>query len=310
MAAYASFDPSGPHVNSEIQAASRDDLKKTAALVVKDQAADTHFFDANLEAKVPRFDMTEIRLGRILGRGGFCVVTEIEKVKIEGGNDQKKGGKLFGRFKTLSPLSEESNQTGDSNQKSEIGIPSVASDYKKDVTVTKAKRRLSRNGVAKYSRHKTRKEGGRYALKQVSSDLASFNKVNYLKGLVDLAIEAKFLSSLDHPNIVQLCGVSSKGFSEFIIVERLQETLSMRFSTWMKVDRQCTGITGVFTGSKIKKTKLYEDRINAAYDIACGVDYLHDRNIIFRDLVRFCKWQYIITFAVGTNGTFLLYAET
>ena len=73
---------SSPDFKDEIQHATVEDLKRTATLVVADEISDSGVFDAAVEEKIPRFEMKEIRLGRTLGRGGFCTVTEIEKIKI------------------------------------------------------------------------------------------------------------------------------------------------------------------------------------------------------------------------------------
>lgn len=272
---------STPGVTDEIQNASKEDLKKTAILVVDEQYKESGLFDATLEAKIPKFDFDEVQLGRILGRGGFCVVTEIEKVKIleEEKATPSANVSFLSRFKHS-----RSSVEGDGELFNESDKKSIASEHRKEFVLSKSK--LSRTGVAKFSRKKSGRKGGRFALKRVSYELASSSRMNYLKGLVDMVIEAKFLSAIDHPNVVRLCGISTQGLSDFIIIERLQETLSMRFKTWTKIDRQCKGITGIFTGSKNKKAILYEDRIKASHDIACALDYLHYRRVIFRDLVR------------------------
>lgn len=265
---------SNPNFKEEIQHATVEDLKRTATLVVADETADSGVYDSALEEKIPRFEMKEVRLGRTLGRGGFCTVTEIEKVKIAG---RETTTSRFRLKKSRSSL--ESSDNGDMEWKS------VASESRKDFE--NQSEPFSRTQLALLSRKKSRKKGGYFALKQVTLEMASLNKVNYLKGLVDLSTEAKLLAALDHENIIRLCGVSLDGFSDFIIIERLQETLSGRLKKWMKTDRQCKGITGVFTGSKMKKLALDRERMTTAYSIATGLDYLHSRNVIFRDLVRY-----------------------
>ncbi|KAL3929543.1 MAG: hypothetical protein SGBAC_012161, partial [Bacillariaceae sp.] len=262
---------SNPNFKEEIQHATVEDLKRTATLVVADETADSGVYDSALEEKIPRFEMKEVRLGRTLGRGGFCTVTEIEKVKIAG---RETTTSRFRLKKSRSSL--ESSDNGDMEWKS------VASESRKDFE--NQSEPFSRTQLALLSRKKSRKKGGYFALKQVTLEMASLNKVNYLKGLVDLSTEAKLLAALDHENIIRLCGVSMDGFSDFIIIERLQETLSGRLKKWMKTDRQCKGITGVFTGSKMKKLALDRERMTTAYSIATGLDYLHSRNVIFRDL--------------------------
>lgn len=102
-------------------------------------------------------------------------------------------------------------------------------------------------------------------------------------------METRILSSLDHQNIIKLEASSAvDAFSEgyFIVLEKVNETLSRKMKGWMDLDRQCKGITGVFTGSKSKVRRLQSERIAAAYDLSVGMKYLHDRRIVFRDLVR------------------------
>jgi len=133
----------------------------------------------------------------------------------------------------------------------------------------------------------TNSNRNRYVVKQLSPELKRFDKINFLKGTVDLAMETRFLASLDHENIICLIGRSSNGaFSDgyFIVLEKLNETLGRRVKGWMDMDRQCKGITGVFTGSKKKLQRLQSERISAARGLVAGMDFLHQRNVVFRDL--------------------------
>jgi hypothetical protein len=129
----------------------------------------------------------------------------------------------------------------------------------------------------------------RYALKRVSEENKNRNKEMFLKGCIDLALEAKFLASLSHPCILDIRALSSVGpFDDgfFIIVDLLKETLPKRISRWMTIDRQTKGVTGIFTGGKTKVDKLLIERLLVAHDIASALGYLHELRIIYRDLVR------------------------
>jgi serine/threonine protein kinase len=130
----------------------------------------------------------------------------------------------------------------------------------------------------------------KYVLKRVSEESKNQNKEMYLKGCIDLALETKFLSSLSHPNILDVRAVASVGpFNEgyFIILDRLQETLPKKISTWLTIDRQTKGVTGIFAGGKRKVDGLLTDRLSVAFEIASAVGYMHELRIIYRDLVRF-----------------------
>lgn len=270
----------------DIRNASKETLFETAHYIVGDKTANSGIIDHTLGDKIPRFEMSEMKLGKILGRGGFCMAIEIEQVKIAECSTMSSNSKFFSRFKRQNNSDDLWDQ--EANQEDEASAGSALQGSKSQrleraVSALGVGRAWSRNSIAKLAK-KRRRKGGRFALKRVCPDLKGTNKVQYLKGIVDIAMEAKFLAALNHPNIIELCGISKHGSSDFIILERLKETLSKRFSKWTQIDRQCKGITGVFTGSTKKADELYEDRITAAHDIACAVDYLHKRNVVFRDL--------------------------
>jgi serine/threonine protein kinase len=120
----------------------------------------------------------------------------------------------------------------------------------------------------------------------VKSVSTGVDKVTYMKGNVDIAMEAKYLSALYHRNIIELAAVSSAkpcttGY--FIVLERMEETLGTRLKKWMDTERMNTGVMGCFGGSK-NLERLYVERIEASYDIASAMYYLHSKNIMYRDL--------------------------
>lgn len=266
-------------VGEESSVVTRESMLETAQSIVEDKTINSGVIDIQLAEEVPRFQMKELRLGKILGRGAFCMAVEIDQFKIED-TYKSAGSKFFGRWKKSAsrevPIKEEEDDDAGSNFGSENHGTLSSKSYIRGSF-------MSRDRLAKLAKKRTRK-GALFAMKRVCPELQANNRTKYLQGLVDLAMEAGFLASLEHPNIVALCGVSSQGPSDFIILERLKETLSKRFKKWTQIDRQCKGITGVFTGSKKKINLLYEDKISAAFDVASAVDFLHQRNIVYRDL--------------------------
>ena len=132
----------------------------------------------------------------------------------------------------------------------------------------------------------------KYILKNLNPKLA-FNPKKLLVGAKDLVMEAHFLSSLQHENIIQLQGWSAAGiagFSEtgradgfFLVFDQLNETLSRRISHWR--DRAKESKKGSIMKSRTSvRMQLFAERIEVAIRIADAVEYLHSKRIIYRDL--------------------------
>lgn len=233
-----------------------------------------------------KIDERDLVFGRVLGRGAFCVVRECSHTPFSAPDSRRetlsrsnsKLEKLANRLGDFGRHIKRKRTKGSNGSTLENSSSSVGSNNHE--SRTRAPRRMSA------SSNRTR-----YVVKQLSPELKRSDKINFLKGTVDLAMETRFLTLLDHENIVCITGVSSTGaFSDgyFIVLEKLNETLGKRVKVWMDMDRQCKGITGVFTGSKNKARRLQSERISAARSLVAGMDFLHQRNIVFRDLVRFC----------------------
>lgn len=144
---------------------------------------------------------------------------------------------------------------------------------------------IPREKLAKYVSRKS--ATSQYVVKQVNEELQFTDKVAFLKAMVDIELEAKYMASLHHPNILSIRGLSTVNPANgqgFLILDRLKETLSKRMQEWLRRDRQCKGITGAVAGSKKKRENLLVERLVAAHNIADALDYLHGRNVIFRDL--------------------------
>lgn len=111
----------------------------------------------------------------------------------------------------------------------------------------------------------------------------------YMNRIVDLAMEAQYLASLNHPNILTLKGISTSNQfggddGMFLVLEFLPATLTERLASWMQKDRSSRGVTGFVTGSRKNAQKLIRARLTVARDIAEAMSYLHSKDIIYRDI--------------------------
>jgi Protein kinase domain len=122
---------------------------------------------------------------------------------------------------------------------------------------------------------------------------------SFCNGAADLIIEAKLLASLEHRNIVTLHGIAAAGASGFksgveggffLIVDRLAGTLGDKIKEWRNEERSREDkmmSSNVQNRQKeLQKNDYFHfmERMEIAHDLSSALSYLHERDIIFRDL--------------------------
>jgi serine/threonine protein kinase len=115
-------------------------------------------------------------------------------------------------------------------------------------------------------------------MKHLRGDLVG-NKEDFESAAIDLCIEVKFLTRLNHPNIVKVRGLANGGTNAFavrhdgffIIMDRM-EPLDHRIHRWKDRLYRCPDREQVSLSRKI----------DYASQIADAISYLHDHRIIFR----------------------------
>lgn len=136
-----------------------------------------------------------------------------------------------------------------------------------------------------------------FVVKHLNPKLANEPK-KMAVGAKDLVMEAHFLSSLDHKNIIELRGMCAAGVAGyaatgradgfFLIFDQLAATLSHKLNEWRYFEKEQQNKTtkqSYFSFKKTpKKMTTLKDRIQSAYDIANAITYLHERGILYRDL--------------------------
>jgi len=134
---------------------------------------------------------------------------------------------------------------------------------------------------------------GAYAVKSLSNRTMSDQK-QYVTGACDLASEAFLLSRLSHHNIIQLYAVTAGDVAEaftkqggfFLVLEALDTTLTKELDAWRNMPLPLIDdfVTKCSQRSNRNSVPSTRDRLDIATDIAKGMLYLHNNNIVFRDL--------------------------
>jgi hypothetical protein len=231
---------------------------KSASRAAKYMSKHSRIVNPNLEKCIPRFDTSEVLLGKMLGSGGFNNVYEIATIRL-------------------------------------MENPHESPHAKK---MTSELQREHREFVSKHV-YREASQNCRYAVKFLSRETIE-DPDRFCTGAADLVVEAKFLASLEHPNIIKLRGMAASGTSGFaschergyfLLLDRLQCTLDTRLDEWRAQDEKAEtkSVRGRLqqdhNSRKHREHRdLIADRLHVAFDVAAALRYLHEHKIIYRDL--------------------------
>lgn len=258
-------------------------LVKVAKEAVDKKTKGTVVLDKEAEDRIPKFDndgrfipvlfevtgrfrsgvltlplfpcATELTLGKVLGRGGFCVVTEITKIT----------------------LLDDSNGKSEANHKID--------DEHRIHDIVQDREFMSAHCIRQGKDY-------RYAIKQIQDSVRSSADM-FVNALVDLALEARFLSVVRHPNIIKMRAMNNGSFYEpkfFVVLDRLYDILSKRLLVWKK--RMGNKMSKLMDRGGKKKLAFWLERLTFAYDLACALKYLHDLGILYRDIKVRYLWYW------------------
>ena len=218
--------------------------------------------------------LPELTIGRVLGRGGFCVVSDISKIVL---NDQAiladhSGGE------SPSPNLDHSEASLTSSQRFLAQYSAAAAHNNSHTGADEDQIHnvvQDRHFMEKFCIRKGKDT--RYAIKRLQD--SSFKDAQvFVNGVVDLAIEARFLSVIRHPNIIKMramrCGSPFTDGHFFVVLDRLYDILTSRLVKWNK--QQFVGVRKLMDRGGRKEQAFWVERVTVAYDLACALKYLHD----------------------------------
>lgn len=274
------------------------------------------FFEQNPLRHNPRFHEKEFETGEILGEGEYSTVREITSFDVpescpicvihHGFKDEREEPEDMNNNEETQAdgVQKQIKVSFEGIQSLEAGIINDSFDMAlhppKEVAVSDLDMESFKDDHDEFDAEDTANRGfmkhhclrdgvARYAIKQLKGSLTGTKLAD---GAIDLAIEAKFLSALSHPNIIRLCGTGGRrGHPQaFIILDRLYDTLAVKISKWqMKETTLKKGILksmGMcpFANVRSDLRLLWDERVLAGYDIARAMKYIHSKNLIYRDL--------------------------
>ena len=250
------------------------ELLAKAAKILSDVEGSSIMKSSN-RREYPAFESPEVVVGEVLGVGGFGIVYEVSAIQI------KEVETATRKSKEYPENDSDGNDTLDNNA-SNGATPSEQAveeqDHENDehhFDVETAKQKLAKR-CRRFNK-------ARYAIKRLDPSLSEIDRI---RGMIDMALEVKYLTVLWHPNIVKMRGMrlgNDLTPEIFFVMDRLFDTLDKRMKSWQRTKKSTSGLFG-FGGDKSARRHLLVERLVVAYDLAAAFSYMHENSFVYRDI--------------------------
>jgi len=237
---------------------------------------------------LPRFDIDELELGEILGKGQFGTISEVLAFTVKGppsAPSSRRNSRPMLQKSLSYRFGDDTSDSTDEERSSKFELEEAARQNDMEARAFLAKHAL-KDG-----------ERARYAVKVLSNNVMCDTE-SFLQGITDMAVETRLLSNMNHPNIIKLrAHARVEAYNEyyFIVMDRLYDSLEQRLQQWdQRMRRANPGFRRFFrrsSGRGLDKAaanpvvkELYKEKIQVAHDLADALVYVHKLHIVYRDI--------------------------
>jgi serine/threonine protein kinase len=207
--------------------------------------SDSQYFDEEDLAVMPKFELDELTLGRVLGRGGFGTVSEIRLIQCAGATSNPGSG-----------------QEGDIEQEQQD---------KKFI----ADHCIREGGDARYAikalSTDIKCDGNRFlqGVLDMSVETMFLSVVDHPH-----IIKMRGLGA---------CGMTHPDY--FLVLDRLYDTLEARIPKWKLQTKKANSVMNKLKKKNNEKNaEIMEIKLSYAYDLMGEIEFLHKKGLIYRDL--------------------------